>query len=130
MFQIYCLLVPSYSYSEEISTHTHTRAPAAAAAAAVPPRRPPQIKAGGGGILHLLLRLVVILPVVGRLSCCRPFEDEEPERLEAEVDEAPLAVREVAAEAGADHALPSGAMDRVKLLQASQIQPQLVSRAA
>jgi len=51
------------------------------------------------------------------LSCCRPFEDEEPERLEAEVDEAPLAVREVAAEAGANHALPSGAMDRVKLLQ-------------
>ena len=62
------------------------------------------------------------------LSCCRPFEDEEPERLEAEVDEAPLAVREVAAEAGANHALPSGAMDRVKLLQ--PIQLQLVSRAA
>ena len=51
------------------------------------------------------------------LSCCRPFEDEEPERLEAEVDEAPLAVREEAAEAGANHALPSGAMDRVKLLR-------------
>jgi len=47
---------------------------------------------------------------------CRPFEDEEPERLEPEVDEAPLAVREVAAEAGAHHALPPGAVDRVKLL--------------
>lgn len=46
----------------------------------------------------------------------RPFEDEEPERLEPEVDEAPLAVREVAAEAGAHHALPPRSVDRVKLL--------------
>jgi len=46
---------------------------------------------------------------------CRPFEDEEPERLEPEVDDAPLAVREVAAEAGAHHALPPGAVYRVEL---------------
>jgi hypothetical protein len=49
------------------------------------------------------------------------FEDEEPERLEPEVYEAPFAVREVAAEAAADHALPSWPMDGVKLLQPSKI---------
>jgi hypothetical protein len=48
------------------------------------------------------------------------FEDEEPERLQLEVYEAPLAVREVAAEAAADHALPPRAMDGVKLLQPSK----------
>lgn len=64
---------------------------------------------------------------VGLLRC-RAFEDEEPERLEAEVDEAPLAVREVAAEAGTHHALPSRPMDRVKLLQAPPIIIQFQSK--
>jgi hypothetical protein len=61
----------------------------------------------------------MLLGVATSLLRCRPFEDEEPERLEPEVDEAPLAVREVAAEAGAHHALPPRAVDRVKLLQQS-----------
>lgn len=50
------------------------------------------------------------------LRCCA-FEDEEPERPQLEVDEASLAVREVAAEAGAHHALPSRPVDHVKLLR-------------
>lgn len=93
-------------------------------AATAPPRRPPQSRskekknhpppAWRGG-------LVVMLAMA--LSCCRPFEDEEPERLQPEVDEAPHGVREVAAEAGAHHALPSGAMDRVELLEPIQSNP-------
>ena len=55
-----------------------------------------------------------------RLLIRHAFEDEEPEQLELEVYEAPLAVREVAAEAAAHHALPPRAMDRVELLQCSR----------
>ena len=87
-------------YIEPISHRESTRHPPRRPLVLLDQQKPEEKKVWG--VSSLLLR-------------CRPFEDEEPERLEPEVDDAPLAVREVAAEAGAHHALPPGAVYRVEL---------------